>query len=247
MGENNIVRGILDSELLTCEQLAKSIDCSVQSVQSWSSGRRVPSKKWMTKLISTYPNYAHLNNKEKQSSNMEHTNKMSEYVIDLQRDKIQTLKDEVDSLKLMQSSSTMEDIVYDTVTPDFETKVTIKFSLTGLDRKIEGDLTKLANQLEMPKGIIDQYLCKGKWFKMSDHPINDLMTDQTQKTLYTTSNALKGVIKMLKFLNGTHHFSFPVSYKYEGKVVHTVSHCKIMQLSVTEDFIVETKNVIFES
>ena len=211
-------------------QLADKLGVSMYTVQAWCTGRRSPSKTMVTHINNTFDV---TKGKEKQMSQPQPTRPVSksneQLLIDLQKEKIDTLLEQVDKYKtLLQNPA--EGKRFDELTYDFRTEVEIKFSLSGVKRRmntISNGYKKIAHYLGMDeKKLLDLYAPK-IWYPMNDHPINQILEESNLKKIQSMTKTLPERFETLKNVVGDHYVSEMIIYEYKGKRLMSWVHCKV--------------------
>ena len=171
------------------------------------------------------------------------------YIINLQKEKIETLNQEIEQLKKYLETRPIERSSFEEVHSDFESIVHIKFGLNGLKRKMvqwDGYET-LGSHLGLDTNKLTEYFDMDVWHPILEHPIDQLIDKKSLEVLKEKVRTLPTILDTLKLFVGEHYIKIPVIYRYNGKKVITFSSCKI--LWGTKPITILTKNEIinFES
>lgn len=161
----------------------------------------------------------------KEENNMEI---QADYVIGLQKDKIEQQAKEIEILQSYLNNQPIEKLQWNDINPDMESIVLVRnvLSFKKMERKMTIDKSgvKLEKLLGLPKG--HNYFDDSKWYPMDEHPINEIIDDKSLKELDKISNTLPSLFESFKFIVGDHYMSFPVIYTYKDKRV--VTQCSIL-------------------
>jgi transcriptional regulator with XRE-family HTH domain len=140
-------------------------------------------------------------------------------------------------------SQTPESILYDQLQWDWMTTVDVKISLTkGVTRRIYDlkNIKMMANALSTDIESIITFFDTDTYYKMNQHPINNLITTESLKALQHKTDTFLGIIKdgvkkgmqTLDFFLGNHYVTLFVDYELNGKNCKTVTHSKIIKKGV---------------
>ena len=211
-------------------QLADKLGVSMYTVQAWCTGRRSPSKTMVTHINNTFDVQKGKENNMSPPQPARPVSKSNEQLlIDLQKEKIDTLLEQVDKYKtLLQNPA--EGKRFNELTYDLRTEVEMKFSMSGVKRrmnKIDNGYKKIAHYLGMnEKDLLDLYAPK-IWFPMNDHPINKILEPSNLKKIQNMTKTLPERFETLKNVIGDHYVSEMIVYEHKGKRLMSWVHCKV--------------------
>lgn len=144
--------------------------------------------------------------------------------------------------KALESSQlrTVESVLYDQLAWDWMTTVDVKISLTkGITRRIYDlqNIEKMAQSLDTTMETILPYFDVPTFYKMYDHPINQIITKESQKALKYKTDTFLAIIKdgvkkgmqTLDFFLGNHYITLFIDYELNGKSCKTITHCKMIK------------------
>ena len=215
---------------LSNKQLAEMLGVSMHSVQAWCTGRRNPSKTMIKHIDSIFDTHNQERTKEMDRPMVSAEEKSNEQLlINLQQEKINALNEQVAHYEeLLKNPS--EGIEFDALSFDLRTEVEIKFSFSGIKRrmtKMDNGYKKIAKMLDLSPDKMAQLYAKGEWYPMNAHPVNKIIEKNNLKRLQHLTKTLPERFETLKNITGDHYVSEPIVYSCNGKKVHTWVHCKI--------------------
>ena len=156
----------------------------------------------------------------------------SHYVIGLQKDKIAYQQEEIDSLKTVLKEKQAESTHWDMLEFDYITKTRLIRTGFKIGRAILSvdTVTPLAEKLGYTEDELSKYFTLGNEYpEMDDHPINDLIDEDSKKILEEHTKSMPYIFDSLKNLVGNHYLPVPVTYICKNGVnkVHTITYNKI--------------------
>jgi|TARA_R100000084_G_C4637553_1_gene141875 hypothetical protein len=160
----------------------------------------------------------------KETSNMD-----AQYVIDLQKDKIQQQEKELVMLKNILEQQPLQKMKFDDVQADFQSSVEMRniFSLKPMERKIynvEG-VENLAKKLNISPDIIrNSYFSEGNWHITEQHPVDEIIDKKSLKELKQMTRNLPTVLDSLKWVAGLHYMVTPVKYVIGKHYCNTICY-----------------------
>tara|TARA_R100000234_G_scaffold60073_1_gene36401 strand:+ start:3948 stop:4763 length:816 start_codon:yes stop_codon:yes gene_type:complete len=140
-------------------------------------------------------------------------------------------------------SQTPESVLYDQLQYDWMTTVDVKISLTkGVTRRIYDlkNIKSMADALDIDIEVILKYFDTDTYYKMNQHPINNLITKESLKALQHKTDTFLGIIKdgvkkgmqTLDFFLGNHYITLFIDYELNGKNCKTITHCKMIKKGI---------------
>ena len=162
------------------------------------------------------------------------------YLIDLQRDKIESQNIEIDKLKEMISEKTSEKTHWDMLQFDFKVKVKLIRKGFKIGRTIVDvdNMIILSDRTGFSVDELKEYYQLGKKYsQMDDHPINNIIDKESIKVLQEHTKSMPYIFESLKNMVGNHYIPVPVTYiTKSGKgLVHTITYNKINWIDLTVD------------
>ena len=149
------------------------------------------------------------------------------YIIDLQKDKIETLKKQVDLLKA--NSYLLDEIAFESEMPTFESWNEIQllpFKLRNI--KISDGFMELNQYLKCPEDIfIQAFKGGGKFHSMEEAPINKLFSKRSKGMFAQKIKDLPALVRQVKDLISNHSMNENVTYEWEGNKVTTFVRTRI--------------------
>jgi transcriptional regulator with XRE-family HTH domain len=140
-------------------------------------------------------------------------------------------------------SQTPESVLYDQLQYNWMTTVDVKISLTeGVTRRIYDlkNIKGMADALDTDVEVIVKYFDTDTYYKMDQHPINNLITKESLKALKHKTDTFLGIIKdgvkkgmqTLDFFLGNHYITLFINYELNNKTCKTITHCKMIKKGI---------------
>ena len=135
---------------------------------------------------------------------------------------------------------------YEDCIPDFETVVQMRnvVSTKSLERNIVSvdNVEPFADALCIdPHKLAKDYYCFGQWFKNNDHPVDQLVDEESLATLKSATDGIPKQAKLFKFTFGAFYLKFSILYHYKDNFAMTKTYCKV---NWSLNPIIESKTVI---
>ena len=150
------------------------------------------------------------------------------YIIELQKDKIEQQEKEIEILKSYLDNQPIEKLKWNDIDADMESIVLVRnvLSFKKMERRmtINDDRKKLEKLLDLPEG--HNYFDDSKWYYMDEHPVDQIVDNKSLKGIQQITRTLPSLFESFKFIVGDHYMSFPVIYTYKDKRV--ITQCSIM-------------------
>ena len=259
----------LEQEIYSDAELAKIFDVSPAAVSNWKARKRMPMS-IIQKYCKTYntsvvdyieekssedgflkvykkDNIKIKNKKITIKDSEEKMNVDSQYIIDLQKDKIEQQQRELVILKNLIESQPLQKMKFDDVQADMETTVEMKniFSLKPIERRIYNikGLSLLSEKLNIsPEDLRNQYFSENKWHITNEHPVDKIIDKESLSELKKMTRNLPTVLDSLKWVAGLHYMVTPVKYVVGENYCNTI--CYILLNWKTKPVKVLSKSVI---
>ena len=107
----------------------------------------------------------------------------AQYLIDLQKSRIDSLESELSQVKRLIKDKSLEDSTFANLDTDFDTTVLVKIGMKGMSRCIQD--MKGYDTLSKESGIsvdeLNKYYAVGEWFPHNDHPVNKILDKECLK------------------------------------------------------------------
>ena len=240
----------LEQEIYSDAELAKVFKVSPAAVSNWKSRKRMPlsiiqqycktyktsvadyidNKSEESGFLKVYNKKIELKNKNiKLKDNQTESGMDSQYIIDLQKDKIEQQEKELVMLKNILEQQPLQKMKFDDVQADMQTTVEMKniFSLKPMERKIynvEG-VEMLAKKLNISTDIIkNQYFSENNWHVTDKHPVDKIIDTKSLKDLKRMTRNLPAVLDSLKWVAGLHYMVIPVKYLVNENYCNTICY-----------------------
>ena len=173
----------------------------------------------------------------------------TEYIVELQKEKIAQQEKELVLLKA-QLNNPIQKHRFEEIEADMETEIQIKniFSMKPMERvisKAEGHKA-VADKLGLdPDDYYNHYLCVGKWYIHEKHPVDAIIEKQSLSELRNITYNLPAVLESIKFMVGAHYMAFPVIYTYKDNICPTI--CSVLIQYKNKPITIASKTVIVQS
>jgi len=202
--------------------ISKNVGVSRNTLYNWIKGGPI-----RLKNEKTFINY--INSKINISGEHEME---AQYIIDLQKEKIERLEEVNNQLK--QNAYSVQSKKWDDLPCDFYSDVLVSFvPFKRVVKEMNGHgVTELAERLELNEDVLlKDYFSIGKWHEFNAHPVNNIIEPKTLKELQGLSVQMPSLFESLKLLVGEHYFQQLITYKHKDKVVHSLCNIRIHWLT----------------
>ena len=155
----------------------------------------------------------------------------ADYIIELQKDKIETQAQEIKTLKEIINKKQAESTHWEALDYDFICNVTLYREGFRFGRIIDSvtDLDKQAKKLGYSSKEIESFWDIGKKHsKMEDHPIEAIINKETKKEIHKQIGTLPVIFDAMKTVVGNHYIPQPIIYKHKnGANIGAISYNKV--------------------
>ncbi len=237
MDRSQLIKVLLSKSSFTVKELSQRLNINRSNYYLWTSSRSIPKQSTINRLanlLNLQIVWHDKNNGEiKKTNTGDLTNQNTDDLIRLQRIEIQRLHDENDRLR----QNPFESILFSEQEYDWSTTVDIKVTLRGIKRRISNieNLGSLSKCLKANNEQLLPYFDINRWYTMSDHPINKLITDQSLKNLEDKTKFFGEILRNFKnignFFSGDHYVTIFVDYRFGKNLCRTICYCKIIESS----------------
>jgi len=229
-------------DVYTEEALAKKLHTTRSAVSQWKFKKRLPEKIRIkyNKIIEGKGETINVKNKDipvvKEGSKVEMG---ADYIIELQKDKIETQAQEIINLKeenntIKQNTYPIQSSEWSTLDFDFFSDVRISFlPFKRCVTKMNGDgVNQLAKRLGLSEDqLLNEYFSIGNWHVFHEHPVDNIVAPNNLKELKELSINMPSLFNSLKTLIGEHYFRQVIIYQHNDIIVPSVCYMKINWLS----------------
>ncbi len=222
---------------LTQKELARRLAIGTGSIYKYENELMMPGTKVLEKIknlcseetltepLKILSNF-NIDTKKKENIAMD-----AEYLISLQRDKIEYQEERILKLKTALENKQAESTHWEALEFDFVCHVTLFRHGLGLGRTIDSvtDINYQAKVLGYTKQEMDRFWDIGvKHTKINKHPIEKIIDEETSKNIQKQATTLPLLFDSLKSIVGDHYIPQPVIYIHkEGHKVPAMSYNKI--------------------
>ena len=235
MTKSELIKALLNKSSLSVKELSEKLNINRSNYYLWKSSRSIPKQSTINRLAEllnlkvTWYNHneGEIEELEESINNELNTHDLIQY----QRQEIKRLQYENDRLK----QNSVESILFSEQEYDWSTTVDIKVTFNGIKRKIKKieNIGSLAKHLKASEKDLLPFFDQNKWHRMNDHPINQIITSQSLKSLARKTTLFTDIItnfkNLGKFFTGDHFITIFVDYSFNGNLCRTICYCKIIE------------------
>ena len=235
MNRSELVKALLNKSSLSVKELSDKLDINRSNYYLWKSSRSIPKQSTINRLAELLNlkviwynhNEGEIEELEESINNELNTHDLIQY----QRQEIKRLQYENERLK----QNSVESILFSEQEYDWSTTVDIKVTFNGIKRKIKKieNIGSLAKHLKATEKDLLPFFDQNKWHRMNDHPINQIITSQSLKSLARKTTLFTDIItnfkNLGKFFTGDHFITIFVDYSFNGNLCRTICYCKIIE------------------
>lgn len=204
--------------------ISKKTNVSRKTLYNWINGGMIRNRSY-EKVYNVYKQDIDLFNTDipmEGDSNME-----AQYIIDLQKEKIQRLESDLNK----QNQQPLQNTVWDALEYDLYCECTLTFNGLKMGRTIK-NLEKLESFASILGYTKKEFLIFWKpdvyYSNFDKHPINQIITKKTIIEMKKKSTSLPTLFEQLKDMIGNHYLPMPLTYIHKnGHSVHTISYNKV--------------------
>ena len=204
--------------------ISKKTNVSRKTLYNWINGGVIRTRSY-EKVYNVYKQDIDLFNTDipmKGNSNME-----AQYIIDLQREKIQRLESDLNK----QKQQPLQNTVWDALEYDFYCECVLTFNGLKLGRTIKNldKVSSFSSILGYTKNELVSFWNPDVYYSNFDeHPINQIITIKTKTEMQKKSISLPTLFEQLKDMIGNHYLPMPITYIHkDGHSVHTICYNKV--------------------
>ena len=235
MDRSELIKALLNKSSLNVKELAKKLDINRSNYYLWTSSRSVPKQSTINRLAEILnlkviwydQNEGEIEELKEPITGEPNTHDLIHY----QRQEIKRLQYENEMLK----QNSVESILFSKQEYDWSSTVDIKVTFNGIKRKIKKieNIGSLAKHLKTTEKELLPYFDINRWYRMNDHPINNIITSQSLKNLARKTTLFSDIItnfkNLGKFFTGDHFITIFVDYSFNGNLCRTICYCKIIE------------------
>ena len=235
MTRSELIKALLNKSSLSVKELSEKLDINRSNYYLWKSSRSIPKQSTINRLAELLNlkviwynhNEGEIEELEESINNELNTHDLIQY----QRQEIKRLQYENERLK----QNSVESILFSEQEYDWSTTVDIKVTFNGIKRKIKKieNIGSLAKHLKATEKDLLPFFDQNKWHRMNDHPINQIITSQSLKSLARKTTLFTDIItnfkNLGKFFTGDHFITIFVDYSFNGNLCRTICYCKIIE------------------
>tara|TARA_R100001510_G_C7655192_1_gene214195 strand:+ start:3644 stop:4372 length:729 start_codon:yes stop_codon:yes gene_type:complete len=225
MSKANLLNWLKSTEIpLTV--ISKKTNISRATLYNWINGGEVRNKSY-NKMYDCYKENIELHNKDIKLE-MGENNMEAQYIIDLQKEKIERLESELQR----HSESPFQSSLWNDIQFQMYSEVEITFTFPNY---VGRRMTILTGKRYIKKFMgyndkeIDFYWQIGKYYKeFKEHPIDEIIAEKSLSTLNERIRTLPTLFENLKHMMGNHYVPIPISFICKnGELLHTIAYNKI--------------------
>tara|TARA_R100001463_G_scaffold35881_1_gene77848 strand:+ start:196 stop:936 length:741 start_codon:yes stop_codon:yes gene_type:complete len=229
MNKQLLIKWLLKTDI-PLTTISKKTNISRKTIYNWINGGEIRKKSYR-KIYNVYKEEIELINNNIPIEGGD-TKVDAQYIIDLQKDKIQALEKDVFKLKELLENKTPESTHWDELIYDFSTDVTLHFSSFGIMGRTINAVTNISKQAKLlgysENKILQMWDIGTKYKNMKDHPINIILHHSTTDELNTIGKTLPTVFNAIKDMIGNHYIPTKLMYICkDGSLLGGISYNKI--------------------
>jgi len=208
-------------------EIASKTGLSRSTLYNWLEGGVIRERNEF-KILSMYSNDIDLTNAEIE---IEGEGEMdARYVIELQKDKIEHLNVEVDSLKTALKEKQAESTHWEELPYDFISEVTLKRKGLSFGRTVDSisDLDRLSEALGYSVSELENLWSIGTFYNFKEHPIDKIVAKETLKEIEKQMTTLPYIFDSIKSMVGDHYIPQPLVYIHKnGDRIGAIAFAKV--------------------
>jgi len=204
--------------------ISKKTSVSRKTLYNWINGGMIRNRSY-EKVYNVYKQDIDLFNTDipmEGDSNME-----AQYIIDLQKEKIQRLESDLEQ----QKQQPIQNTVWDALEYDFYCECILTLNGLQLGRTIKNldKASSFSSILGYTVNELISYFDPDVYYsKFDEHPINQIMSKKTKIEMKKKSISLPTIFEQLKDMIGNHYLPMPLTYFHkDGHSVHTICYNKV--------------------
>ncbi len=204
--------------------ISKKTNISRKTLYNWINGGVVRPRSYQ-KVYDAYKDQINLINT---NITVEGKEKMeAQYIIDLQKEKIERLEQTIAKHK----STPIQSTVWDSLQYDYTVKLSISFKNFKMGRTIleVGNKERISEVLGYSIQEINDFWDIGVLYtNFKSHPVDAILSKETKKEIDKQVLSLPNIFEALKDMLGNHYIPQPITYISKDKsFVHSISYNKV--------------------
>tara|TARA_R100001443_G_scaffold24489_1_gene36896 strand:+ start:286 stop:1083 length:798 start_codon:yes stop_codon:yes gene_type:complete len=249
MDKLTLMNKLLDKSTMSVQEMVDKMGVNRSNYYLWRDKKTVPKKSTINKLaellgvsldwegsnkVKIVDSKVKIADEKITLSNNKEGNNMevgANYIIELQKDKIQTQEKEIKSLKELMKNKQAESTHWEGLEYDYICHVAMFRVGVGFGRVIES-VTDLETQSKILgyslKELTSFWDCGKKHMTKKGHPIENIINSETQEEIQRQVSSLSMIFDALKSVGGNHYIPQPIIYKHKnGASVGAISYNKV--------------------
>jgi len=228
--------------------IAQEIGVTAKTVYNWidklKQKEKLPHKAYL--LLNNYLDknyqmeYQISTTVQKQMDNQEN-------LIDLQNEKIEEQKTQLEHLKELLNDNPLQNKLWSEIQADFSTNVEVTIKSFSPDKRritnMKG-MSSIKKLLKLTNKDEKRIWRENEWFKFEKHPCNEIIEEESLKMLQKETKTMPSLLESLRLFIGNFYMGIPVIYSYNNKIV--VTHCYLKIGWKLKPITIFTKNVIID-
>ena len=153
----------------------------------------------------------------------------AQYLIDLQKSRIDSLESELSQVKRLIKNKNLEDNTFTTVDSDFQTTVLVEIGLKGMRRCIKSmeGYSSLSKKLGLKRDELELYYAVGEWHEHAEHPVNKILDKECLAEITKFTKTMPLVWDTLTNYTTKHYLTTPIVYNINGKILYTLCYVQV--------------------
>ncbi len=211
---NVLILQWLKSTNIPLSVIARKTKITRKSLHNWRNGSN-PSHKSLLKLTDFYNSSVSVENESNKIKLSKDGNIDKDYVLKLQEERIQSLEKE-------NTKTLAEDYMWDTLPFDFEQSIQLKWHISN-PLKVQrayidtGNIKLIQSKLGFTSDELNSFYDPYVFYDMNEHPVNGLLSNETQKELSNTTQRSYGIVSKLLAFRSRHFIPLHLKFRTKNK------------------------------
>ena len=205
--------------------ISKKTNISRATLYNWINGGEVRNKSY-NKVYNSYKDEITIRNSKIKLEGVK-DNMEAQYIIDLQKEKIERLEQDLKHHK----STPVQESLWNQLEFDFQCEVKLTFNNFKMGRSILSITNSELQSKILGYSVseIEKLWDIGTHYKNSEkHPINKLLNNQTLKGIQERIKSLPQIFEQLKNMMGNHYIPQPLTYVCKDKsLINAIAYNKV--------------------
>lgn len=225
MSIDNMIEWLKKTEI-PLTSISKKTNISRKTLYNWINGGVVRQKSYQ-KIYNAYKDEINLINTNIKLENKETYAMEAQYIIDLQKEKIDRLENDL----LKHKSTPVQETVWNQLEHDFQTEVSLTFKNFVMGRTILST-TNIELQSKIlgysMSELVNLYDINNHHKRSQTHPIDTILHKKTLKEIKKQMKLFPTIFESVKIMMGNHYIPTPITYICKDKsLVNAITYNKV--------------------